>query len=118
MVPILTTLLAYGECQKTHLVLLQKLEDGFEASRMEKEEYFAQQRPAPKQLRSSFSFSERSSRATSMTSIDPNQSLPVALSGALTGASRPALNPLDEVVLGTPPLSHSKDNSAQNGKST
>lgn len=103
------------------ILLMQKLEDGFQASRTESEDFFSQERPLPRQLRPSSSFSDRSSRNLSMSSLDSTQSLPIFSAGAGAGASRPALNPLDEVVLGTPVLSHSSPNkksSAQNGKST
>lgn len=90
---------------------LQRLEEEFRASRKEKEEDYSKERPFPKQLRTSLSLPERASKALSTASLESSASPP---------PPQPPLNPLDEVVLGTPTLNHvSPDNDAlQNGNSS
>lgn len=61
---------------------------------------------------------EKAMSVSSATSLDPREV-------AAFSKSRPPLNPLDEVVLGTPPLNHAppslpadSKNTLQNGNST
>lgn len=103
----------------------QKLEEEFRASREEQEQFYSLDRPIPKQLRQSLSLPDGSSsredramKALSTSSLDPTEV------GGVPKKSRPPLQSLDEVVMGTPILNHippPSDNGATalgNGNST
>ncbi len=90
-------------------IILQKLEDEFRASRNEQEQFYSLDRPIPKQLRPSLSVpgggkgsrkEDRALKVRSTTSLDPVVS-------EVGTKSRPPLQSLDEVVMGTPILGHS-----------
>ena len=96
--------------------MFQKLEEEFRITREEQEGFYSQDRPIPKQLRSSLSLpatsrSERASKSLSTSSLDPPSTEAV-----VKGASRPPLQALDELVLNTPVLSHSSMSDADAAK--
>ena len=94
----------------------QKLEEEFRASREEQEQFYSLDRPIPKQLRQSLSLpdgsvsrDDRALKALSTSSLDPTEV------GGASRKSRPPLQSLDEVVMGTPILNHTPPPTSDNG---